>query len=121
MQQIKVLLTLVALVLIVVTAWQVGAAEIANLNFQEEIRDLAAQAGTHVGVVIPRSEDQVTQVVIQKAGEHGIELAADQVTVKRTRNGELSTWYLAADYRVPINLWIVSFRLHFTPSSNKGL
>ena len=112
---------LAVLALVAVAAWQIGGAEIANLNFQEDIRDLAAQAGTHTGVVVPRSEQQETQAVIQKAGDHGIQLAPEQVTVQRTHNGELSTWYLKAEYTVPINLGITSFHLHFTPASDKGL
>ena len=121
MQTIKVTLILAVLALVAFAAWQIGAAEIANLNLQEDIRNLAAQAGTHVGFVAPRSEEQETQAVIQKAGEHGIKLAPQQITVQRTHNGELSTWYLKADYTVPINLVIVSFQLHFTPASDKGL
>ena len=120
MRIIKVLLVLAVLGLVVFSAWQIGAAVIENMIFQEDIRDLAAQAGTHVGVVIPRSDEQVTQVVIQKAGEHGIELAPAQITVRRTQNGELSTWYLAADYTVPVNLGVASFRLHFTPTSDRS-
>ena len=120
MGKIKILLILAVLGLIVFAAWQVGAAVIANMSFQEDIRDLAAQAGTHVGFVIPRSDEQVTQVVIQKAAERGIELAPAQITVRRTQNGELSTWYLAADYTVPVSLGITSFRLHFTPSSDRS-
>lgn len=119
MPTFKAILTLAILILIGVTAWQVGAAEVANLNFQEDIRDLAAQAGTHVGVVIPRSDEQVMQVVIQKAGEHGIELTPEQVTVRRASTGEHSTWYLAVDYTVPINLGVTSFHMHFAPTSER--
>jgi hypothetical protein len=120
MQRIKGILILAVLALVAVVAWQIGSAEIANLNFQEDIRNLAAQAGTHVGFVAPRTEEQETQAVIQKAGEYGIQLAPKQVTVQRTHNGELSTWYLKADYTVPINLGIASFQLHFRPASDKS-
>ena len=120
MRRIKVLLGLAILLVIAVSAWQIGAAETANLNFQEDIRDMASQAGTHTGVVAPSSDEQVTENLIRKAREHGIELTPAQITVKRTHNGEFSTWYLAADYTVPINLGITSFRLHFTPSSARS-
>lgn len=120
MQTIKVTLMLAVLAFVAFGAWQIGAAEVANLNFQEDIRNLAAQAGTHVGFVAPRSEEQETQAVIQKAGDHGIQLAPEQVTVQSAHNGEQSTWYLKADYSVPIDLGITSFRLHFTPASDRN-
>jgi|SRR5215469_725627 len=120
--KIKVLLSLAVLTLIVAAAWQIGGAEIANLNFREDIRDVAAQAGTHIGYLSPMSEDQVTQLVIQKAGDRGITLAAEQITVKRVpaQRPEQSTWYLAADYSVPVNLGFTTIRLHFTPASERN-
>lgn len=119
--KIKALLSLAVLALIVAAAWQIGGAEIANLNFREDIRDVAAQAGTHVGYQNPMSEDQVTQLVIQKAGDHGITLAPEQIMVKRLQQRpDLSTWYLAADYTVPVNLGFTTVRLHFTPASERS-
>ena len=120
--KIKALLSLAVLALIVAAAWQIGGAEIANLNFREDIRDVAAQAGTHIGYQNPMSEDQVTQLVIQKAGDHGITLTAEQITVKRVQaqRFDQSSWYLAADYTVPVNLGFTTVRLHFTPASERS-
>jgi hypothetical protein len=122
MPRIKILLGLAILGLALVAGWQIGAAELANVNFQEDLRDMASQAGAHVGVVAPSSDEQVTRTVMRKASEHGIELTPEQITVRRATSGELSTWYLAAEYTVPVNLGIYSFPLHFNPSSDrKGL
>ena len=116
--KIKALLALAVLALIVAAGWQVGGAEIANLNFREDIRDVAAHGGTHTGYQNSMSEDQVTQILIQKAGDHGITLAPEQITVRRLQpRPDLSTWYLAADYTVLVNLGFTTVRLHFTPAS----
>jgi hypothetical protein len=120
MQKIKVLLVLAVLAVAIMAGWQIAAAELAKVNFQEDLRDMASQAGTHIGVVAPSSEERVTQTIIRKAHDHGIELTPQQITVRRTQNGELSTWYLAADYAVPIKLGIFSFNMHFIPSSQRS-
>jgi hypothetical protein len=101
--------------------WQIGSWELADMNLQEEMHDLASQAGIHVGFVPPPSSDEdVSRAIIRRAKEHGIELNPTQVTVRRTNPGEkTSTLYLAADYTVPVNLAFFSFNLHFTPSSDK--
>jgi hypothetical protein len=117
MRNLKIFLGLAVLVLAAVAGWQIGSAEIANANLQEDMRDMASQAGTHLGVVAPSSEQEVRAAVVRKAREHGIVLAADQVTAQAQTSGERSIWYLAADYTVPVNLGLTSFRLHFTPSS----
>jgi len=123
--KIKVLLSLAVVALIVAAAWQIGGAEIANLNLREDIRDVAAQTGTHIGYQAPMNEDQVAQLLIQKAGDRGITLTPEQITVRRKPldsgffRGQ-STWYVAADYSVPVNLGFTTIRLHFTPSSEKG-
>lgn len=116
----KISLTL-ALVLVVVAshvAWQIGVAELANVNFREDIRDLAAQAGTNIGLVQKKSDDEIVLSVIGRARNHGIELQPSQETVRRTDSGERTNLYLAADY-TSVNLLSVSFTLHFRPSSEK--
>lgn len=61
----------------------------------------------------------MTQAVIRKAREHGIELRPDQITVRRVGEEPRSTFYLAADYDSRVNLLLFSLSLHFTPSSQK--
>jgi hypothetical protein len=119
MRLFKLILALAVLVLIISAGWQVGSWEVANMNLQEEIRDMASQAGTHLGIVVPKSDDDVRGDVVRKAKEHGIELQPEQVTVRRTNPGEKSILYVAADYTVPVNLVFYSFNLHFTPSSER--
>jgi hypothetical protein len=119
MRRITIILGTAALILAVLPGWQIGACELANMNLQEDLRDLASQAGIHVGLVTPTSDEDVSLAVIRKAKDHGIELKPTQVTVRRTNPGATSTLYLAADYTVTVNLLFFSFNLHFTPSSDK--
>jgi hypothetical protein len=119
MRTTTIILSLAVLGLVAATGWQIGSAELANANFQEDIRDMASQAGVHMGVVAPLSDEEMVRAVIHKAGEHGIELDPNQITVQRIGDGEKSTMYLAADYRVPVKLLFFSFKLHFTASSRR--
>jgi len=119
MQRFKIIIGVAVLVLVVVAGWQIGSSEVANMNLQEDMRDMASQAGAHVGVVVPVSDEEVSGAVIRKGKEHGIELTPVQVTVRRTTSGETSTLYLAADYTAAVHLGFCSFSLHFTPSSDK--
>lgn len=119
MRRITIILGIAVLILTVPAGWQIGACELANMNLQEEMHDLASQVGTHIGFSAPTSDEDVGLAIIRKAKEHGIELTPAQVTVRRTNSGETSTLYLAADYTVPVNVAFFSFNMHFTPSSDK--
>ena len=118
MRRFKIILGIALLALVTATGWQIGAWEIANASLQEEMRDMASQSGTHIGLVAPPSDDDLNAAVVRKAKEHGIDLAPAQVTVRRINPGEKSTLSLAADYTVPVNLLLFSFHLHFAPSSD---
>ena len=115
MRKSAIILGIAVLILAFTVGWQIGGAEIANMNLQEDIRDLSSQAGTHWGAHPPTSDEEIRDIVILKAKEHGIELSPSQVTVERTNPGAHSALYVEADYTQPVNLGVVSFRLHFTP------
>lgn len=119
MRAVKVIFGLAVLVLAGTAAWQIGAWEIANTNLQDDLRDMGTQAGARIGVVAPNSDEEMKTAVIRKAKERGVELSPVQITLRRIGSGERTTFYLAADYTVPVNLGLFSFRLHFTPSSDK--
>jgi hypothetical protein len=119
MRNVKIIVGIGALVLAVMAGWQITSWELANINFQDELHDMGSQAGAHMGVVVPLSDEETVGAVIRKAEEHGIELRPDQITVQRIGSGDKSTMYLAADYRVPVKLFFFSFSLHFTPTSRR--
>ena len=119
MPRIKVMAFVAAIALAVWVGGQIGYCEWANVQLQEDLHDIASQAGTRIGYLAPRSDDDFRDAVVRKAKEHDIHLEPSQVSVQRTETGTTSTVSLAADYRSPVKLPGFSFALHFTPSSAK--
>jgi hypothetical protein len=117
MGKVKLILGLALLGLAAVAGWQIGSCELANLELQTDMRDIAAQGGSRIGLEALSSDDDLRNAVIHKAEEQGIQLEASQVTVQRTGSGKTLAIYLAADYQARVNLRLYSFSLHFTPSS----
>jgi hypothetical protein len=119
MGKAKLILGLGILCLAVVAGWRSASCEIANLELQTDMRDIAAQVASRIGLEPPNSDEELRNAVIHKAEEHDIELDPAQVTVRRTGSGKTLAIYLAADYQARVNLLLYSFSLHFTPSSTK--
>jgi len=117
--KVKLILGLAILSLVVAIAWQLASCEIANLELQTDMRDIAAQVASRIGLEAPNSDEELQNAVIHKAEEHDIELEPAQVTVQRTGSGKTLAIYLAADYKVRVNLLLYSFTVRFTPSSAK--
>ena len=115
----KLILGLAALVIAVIAGWQFALCEIANLELQSELRDIAAQVGARIGLEAQNTDEDLRNAVIHKAQGHDIQLAPEQVTVERTGSGNTAVIYLAADYNARVNLLLFSVTLHFTPSSTK--
>jgi hypothetical protein len=43
--------------------------ELANTNLQEDLRDMASQAGSHIGFIPPMSDEDASSAVVRKAKE----------------------------------------------------
>jgi hypothetical protein len=119
MGKAKLILGLAILGLAAVAGWQIGSCELANIELQADLRDIAAQGGSRIGLEALNSDEDLRSAVIHKAEEQGIQLEASQVTVQRTGSGKTLDIYLAADYKARVNLFLYSFSLHFIPSSAK--
>jgi hypothetical protein len=119
MGKVKLILGLAVLALAIIAGWQITSCELANLELQQDMRDLAAQLGSRIGLTPQSTDEDFRSAVIRKAEEHDIQLEREQVTVQRTRTDEAVIIYLAADYKVRIKLLGFSFTFHFTPSSAK--
>ncbi len=119
MGKAKLILGVAILGLVVVAGWQIASCEIANLELQTDMRDIAAQVASRIGLEGPNSDEELRNAVIHKAEGHGIQLEPAQVTVQQTGSGKTVVIYLAADYKARVNLLVYSFSLHFTPSSAK--
>jgi hypothetical protein len=119
MGKAKVILGVAVLASAVIAGWQFGSCELANLELQSDLRDLAAEVGTRIGLDARSTDEQLRNAVIHKAEGHDIQLEPAQVTVIRSDSAADSTVYLAVDYTARVNLFVYSFNLHFTPSSKK--
>ena len=117
MRAAKILIGIAVIMIALSVGWQVAVCELANMGLQEEMRDLASQAGAHVGFVPPSTDEDARQSVILKAKKHGILLAPEQVTVVRKGSEDHTTLSLTADYSMPVSLGLFSFQLHFTPAT----
>lgn len=118
-RKLTLILVIAALALACSAGWQIASFELHNFELHDDMRYLAAQIGTRIGLSDPRSDEDFRNAVIHNAQEHEIHLEPEQVTVQRTGTVEAPVIYLAADYRVRIKLLGLSFPLRFTPSSAK--
>ena len=105
---------LAAIALIIIAGWQVAGCVWANYELREDLRDIAAQNGTRIGLSGPETDDDVRGFVIGRAKEHAIQLEPAQVKVQRTGTAQAQALNLAVDYDEPIKLPGFSFKLHFT-------
>jgi hypothetical protein len=110
---------LVLVAVIVIVGWQIASWELAKLELQEDLVDLASQAGTRIGMTEPSTPDEVRSAIVDDAHKYGIQLDPAQVNVVRT--GTLAPPWLriATAYQVPVKLPGVSFSLHYAITSAK--
>lgn len=121
MRKLAIIVALSAIAWAIAAAYQIGACEVANIELQDEMQDLASQLGTRVGYSALKNDEELRSAVILKAERYGIGLKPSQVTVEHMSSGYTSTVYLAADYITPVHLPGLSFTLHFKPATDKKL
>jgi hypothetical protein len=119
MRKAKIIPGLAVLGLALIAGWQIAWWELANLEFQSDLRDIAAEIAARIGLSAPTMDEDLRNLVIHKAERYEIQLQPDQITVQHIGAGDASTVYLAVDYKVRVNLLVYSLTLHFTPSSTK--
>jgi hypothetical protein len=110
---------LVALVLIVIAAWQTAASELANVELRDDLHDLSAQVSARIGLGDFNTDKDFRDAVIRKAERYDIYLQPEQITVRRSGTLKEPIIYLAADYQAHVRVLGYSFTLHFTPSSEQ--
>jgi hypothetical protein len=117
MGTVKAIVGFLVIIGVIYAGFQIIPPELSNYSFQDDLRNIAMLGGSN-----PHTSDQeLLDSVIKKAGEHGITLAPERVTVQRIGTPGAPAVYVAVDYSVPVSLPGYSFTLHFTPSSgNRG-
>ena len=103
--------------LAIAVLWPVAAAETANIELQEDLKDLAAQAGTRVGFQTPKSDAQFREAAMEAAAQYGIVLKATDVTVEHRGQTEFQTVHLEAQYARSIRMLGVPLSMHFMARS----
>jgi hypothetical protein len=109
----KALVGFLFAIFVVIALFQVAPPIMANLSFQDDLRQVAMMAGANPN----RTDDEILNDVLRKAREHDLPVNQKQVTVQRILTPGLMAVYVAADYTVTINLPGYSFDMHFSPSS----
>ncbi|MGB6383780.1 MAG: hypothetical protein WBD25_11680 [Terriglobales bacterium] len=113
----KYIFGIVIVVAAIMAGWKMFEPEFTNILFQDDLRDTAAQLGWRTGLSPPNSDEDLRNIVIRKAASHDIKLVPKQVTVRHSGTGERTSWYIAVDYTVPVNLLVYSYTVHFNTTS----
>jgi hypothetical protein len=104
----------------VVYGYQIGSVFIANLELKSDLKDLSSLTGVRIGLVDPRTPDQIRERVIAKAAADGIHLEPEQVNVERAGEGKDGYIYLSAAYDVRVDILGYPWRIHFTAGSPRS-
>ena len=101
----------------VYAGYQIGSVYLANIELTSDLKDLSSLTGTRIGLVDPRTPDQIRSQVIAHAAQHGIHLEPEQVNVERDGEGKDGTIYLSTAYDTRMTLFGYSWIIHFTAAS----
>lgn len=104
----------------VVYSYQIGSVYVANLELKSDLKDLSSLTGVRIGLVDPRTPDEIRDRVIARAAEEGIHLEPEQVNVERVGEGKEGYIYLSTAYDVRIDILGYPWRIHFTAESPRG-
>jgi hypothetical protein len=88
MGKVKIIVVVAVVVLGVIAGWQIVLCELANVELESDLRDIASQAGARIGLETMSTDEELRSAVIHKAGEHNIQLQPEQVTVRTRARGE---------------------------------
>jgi hypothetical protein len=120
MRKATLIIGLAVLAVIIALGWQIGSRELANIEFQDDLHDLAAQNAARIGLEAPHNDDELRNIIIQIAAQrYDIYLDPGQVTVRHSGDPPAAVFYFAVDYQARAGLPGFSFMLHFTPTSKK--
>jgi hypothetical protein len=74
LRKLTAILILAVITVASVAAWQIGACFLANRQMNDNMQDMASQAGVLVGLTSPRSDEDFRSDILHHAQEHGISL-----------------------------------------------
>jgi hypothetical protein len=103
-----------------IAGYQIGSVYLANIELCSDLKDLSSLTGTRIGLLDPRSTDQIRDQVIEHASEHGIRLEPDQVNVERNGEGKDGSIFISTDYDADMNVFGFRWTMHFTASGPRS-
>jgi len=98
-------------------AWKVATCEFANYELKDDLHDVAAMGSSRIGLLGDASDNDLRDLVIQKAAGIGIPLLRDQVIVRRSGSKENPEVFLATRYRTRVSMPGFSLVFRFTATS----
>ena len=119
MRKPTLILGLAILAIAVWIGWQLASIKLNNIEFRDDLRDIATQRGANIGLVGPKTEEEIRGQVVRAAAEHGFDLPPDQVALQQyTDLSKRQIWYdITVDYTARLNLLVYSRNFHFTQSN----
>ena len=112
MKKVGIALAAALAALAMIAGIQLISAAFSYFELKDDLHDMSASLGPRIGLAAASSDQDLRNKVVEKAGEHGIELDPDQVMVSRTDH-----LYLRADYNVPLQFPGLSVLVHFSAAS----
>lgn len=114
------ILTAAAILLVLALAWQIAWANIAHNLLTSDLREATAQIGGRIGLDAPSTDDDLRNLIIKRAADHGIALHPDQITIERFENTGDNTWgvKVSTSYDVAIGFFGLAYPMHFSDTSS---
>ncbi|HTS08182.1 MAG TPA: hypothetical protein VMP68_21605 [Candidatus Eisenbacteria bacterium] len=117
MAKLKIIAGLLLFLLVISTAWQIASCELANYELKDDLKDVAALAGSRIGLLAESSDDDLRDAVIRRAVRHDIHLWRNQIRVQRSGTEENPAMFLEVRYRARIVFPGASLVFHFKTTS----
>jgi hypothetical protein len=119
-KNVVIIVGLLLLGLAALAGWQIGSVYLANTELQSDLKDLSSLTGMRIGLVNPRTDSEIRELVVAKAAERGIHLDPVQVAVERTGEGIEGSIRLSTEYDIHMNVFGIFWTIHFTAASPRN-
>jgi hypothetical protein len=97
-----------------VAGYQICSVYLANMELATDLKDLSSLTGTQIGLVDPRSAEQIRGQVIEHAAQYGIHLQPGQINVEHNGEGKDGSIYISTAYDTAMNVFGYRWTIHFT-------
>jgi hypothetical protein len=115
--KIKLIVGVAVFVLVMSIAWQLASCELANYELRDDLKDIASMGGARIGLLAQSTDAELRDAVILRAAGHDINLAPDQILVRRSGTAENPKIFLAAKYQSRVKMPGVSLIFHLKATS----